>query len=483
MYQALYRKWRPKTFDEVVGQKHITDTLRSEISSGRLSHAYLFTGTRGTGKTTCAKILSRAVNCLSPSAGEPCNVCEACVGIENGSILDVIELDAASNNGVDQVRALRDEAVYTPASVKKRVYIIDEVHMLTTAAFNALLKIMEEPPEHLIFILATTEAHKVPATILSRCQRFAFKRVSAEEISARLRFVAAQEEIKLSEEAAILLARLSDGSVRDGLSLLDQCASGAGGALIDLKMALDILGLAGMESSLELLTYIAHRDAASALDFFGSLYEAGKDALSVLDELSSLLREMMYMLVADKETPQSESLRPLLEYFPVSRVVFCIDRISSVRERAQRRLDAETCLLTLCDETLSLEPESINVRLARLEKHIIPSISVPPRINTQAEPEKKANSTDMNDYAPLPGALAGPLWERMLDVLRGNLNPAEYSVISDPSKVTVSVLEGGIALNCKEAFSLRVINRQHVKDAVAAVYKSITGGDGRIVIK
>ena len=206
MYQALYRKWRPRTFDDVVGQEHITDTLKRQVAAGRLSHAYLFTGTRGTGKTTCAKILARAVNCQNPQNGNPCNTCSACLGIENGSILDVLELDAASNNGVDQVRALRDEAVYTPAAVTRRVYIVDEVHMLSTPAFNALLKILEEPPPHLLFILATTELHKVPATIKSRCQQFAFKRILPIQIAQRLEYVAGQERIPLTAEGSALLA-------------------------------------------------------------------------------------------------------------------------------------------------------------------------------------------------------------------------------------------------------------------------------------
>ena len=243
MYQALYRKWRPKTFDDVVGQAHITDTLKRQVASGRLSHAYLFTGTRGTGKTTCAKILARAVNCENPQDGNPCNACPACLGIENGSILDVLELDAASNNGVDQVRALRDEAVYTPAAVRRRVYIVDEVHMLSTAAFNALLKILEEPPAHLLFILATTELHKVPATIKSRCQQFAFKRILPMQIAQRLEYVAGQENIPLTGEGAALLARLADGGMRDALSLLDQCAGGK--SSVDEQAILDTLGLAG----------------------------------------------------------------------------------------------------------------------------------------------------------------------------------------------------------------------------------------------
>ena len=228
MYQALYRKWRPKAFADVIGQEHITETLRRQVAEGRTSHAYLFTGTRGTGKTTCAKILAKAVNCESPVDGDPCGKCPSCLGIDSGSFLDVLELDAASNNGVDQVRALRDEAVYSPANVKKRVYIVDEVHMLSTAAFNALLKILEEPPEHLMFILATTELHKVPATILSRCQRFSFRRIRPEDVARRLRFVAEQERIDLRPDGAEVLSRLADGALRDGLSLLDQCAAAGG---------------------------------------------------------------------------------------------------------------------------------------------------------------------------------------------------------------------------------------------------------------
>ena len=231
MYQALYRKYRPQTFDDVVGQNAVTQTLKNQIVHRRMSHAYLFTGTRGTGKTTCAKILAKAVNCENPIDGNPCNCCPSCRSIASGACMDVLEIDAASNNGVDNVRALRDDAIYTPSEVKMRVYIIDEVHMLSMSAFNALLKIIEEPPEHLLFILATTELHKVPATILSRCQRFAFRRITAEDIVDRLNYIAYHEGIDLEPDAASYLARLADGGMRDAVSLLDQCASAATGAI------------------------------------------------------------------------------------------------------------------------------------------------------------------------------------------------------------------------------------------------------------
>ena len=288
MYQALYRKWRPKVFSEVVGQEHITDTLRRQVAEGHTAHAYLFTGTRGTGKTTCARILAKAVNCLSPVDGEPCGRCEACRAVDAGTTLDITELDAASNNGVDQVRALREEAVYTPAVLKKRVYIIDEVHMLSTPAFNALLKILEEPPEHLMFILATTELHKVPATILSRCQRFSFKRITPADIAARLSYVAGQEGIDLRPDGAEILSRLADGALRDGLSLLDQCAA-AGGA-IDSAAVLDVLGLAGNLQTAQLLECVLRRDAKAALLLLNQLYAGGKDVGAVLGELSTLVR-------------------------------------------------------------------------------------------------------------------------------------------------------------------------------------------------
>ena len=266
MYQALYRKYRPQTFSDVVGQKSVTDTLRAQLETGKLSHAYLFTGTRGTGKTSCAKILAKAVNCENPNHGDPCGLCPSCRAIDEGSCMDVLEIDAASNNGVDSVRVLRDDAIYTPGTVKMRVYIIDEVHMLSTAAFNALLKIIEEPPAHLLFILATTELQKVPATILSRCQRFAFKRLRPDEIASRLNFIAYQEHIEIEPEAINLLARLADGGMRDGVSLLDQCASAANGS-VTLESVYASLGLAGEKRTAELMQAIKGAD-----DLFRALF-------------------------------------------------------------------------------------------------------------------------------------------------------------------------------------------------------------------
>ncbi len=379
MYQALYRKWRPRTFDDVVGQEHITETLKQQVAGDRLSHAYLFTGTRGTGKTTCAKILARAVNCRQPENGNPCNQCPACLGIENGSILDVLELDAASNNGVDQVRALRDEAVYTPAAVRKRVYIVDEVHMLSTPAFNALLKILEEPPAHLMFILATTELHKVPATIRSRCQQFAFKRILPGQIAQRLGYVAQEEGIDLTADGAALLARLADGGLRDALSLLDQCSGGR--AKVDEKEILDVLGLAGNLETAALMDQIARRDTAAALDTLARLYAGGKDVASVLGELSALARDLLLR----KTAPQGgaslltggydeATMRALGEQFTAQRLLQTLTVLQSAladRPRSgNRRTDTELCLIRLCDESLDQSLAGLAARVARLEERL-----------------------------------------------------------------------------------------------------------------
>ena len=418
MYQALYRKWRPRTFDDVVGQDHITETLKRQVASGRLSHAYLFTGTRGTGKTTCAKILSRAVNCQNPVDGNPCNQCPACLGIENGSILDVLELDAASNNGVDQVRALRDEAVYTPAAVRKRVYIVDEVHMLSTPAFNALLKILEEPPEHLMFILATTELHKVPATIKSRCQQFSFKRILPGQIAQRLGYVAGQEGIDLTGEGAALLARLADGGMRDALSLLDQCAGG--GQRVDEQEILDTLGLAGNLETAKLMCLIAARDTAGALETLGRLYGNGKDVSSVLEELSSLARDLLLR----KTAPQGgtalltggydgNTMRSLGEQFTAPRLLQILKLLQStlpeLARSSSRRTDAELCLIRLCDERLDDSAAGLAARVARLEELLAGGIPVsvvtpaPP-----AAPVPQPAAPVQSPPAPIPAAPAAP---------------------------------------------------------------------------
>ena len=422
MYQALYRKWRPKTFSDVVGQEHVTETLQRQVAEGRLSHAYLFTGTRGTGKTTCAKILAKAVNCEHPENGNPCNKCQSCLGIESGGFLDVMELDAASNNGVDHVRALRDEAIYSPAQVKKRVYIIDEVHMLSIAAFNALLKILEEPPEHLMFILATTELHKVPATILSRCQRFAFRRILPREIVGRLNYIAEQEGIDLRPDGAELLAHIADGALRDALSLLDQCA--AAGGTIDSAAVLDALGLAGNLQTAQLMDCVLRRDTKAALLLLHRLYGSGKDVGAVLGELSALARDLLISKTAPEGGAalltggyDSQTMDGLLRQADSARLIAICTTLqrtaADMNVSVNRRTDAELCLLKLCDETLSGDLSAINARIARLEQQMATGVRYAAAEGTaQAEkpaPAKTAaKPTAVEDEAPPPWEDSAP---------------------------------------------------------------------------
>ncbi len=378
MYQALYRKWRPQTFDDVIGQKHITETLKNQVRTGRLSHAYLFIGTRGTGKTTCARILARAVNCEHPVNGSPCGKCAACRGIADGSILDVVELDAASNNGVDNVRALREEAVFSPAAVKKRVYIIDEVHMLSISAFNALLKIIEEPPEHLIFILATTELQKVPATILSRCQRHNFRRIDTAELADYVAHVAEEEHFALTREAAELIARLAEGGVRDALSLLDQCSAHE---KIDVDAVYATMGLAGKRRIEDLLGRIIEHDTAAALKAFSAMWMEGKDPIAILGELFTLMRDTLMLRVAPKGGAELISgghelaaLRRFAEKLTSEELCAGMETLQSalIAARAAKspRSSAELCLVTLCSSLLKLDMPDFNARLSRIEEQL-----------------------------------------------------------------------------------------------------------------
>lgn len=397
MYQVLYRKWRPKRFADVVGQPHVTRTLLNELRGGHIAHAYLFTGSRGTGKTTCAKILSKAVNCLSPVDGDPCGECENCRGIDDGSILDVIEIDAASNNGVDNIRDLREEANYTPAKAKYRVYIIDEVHMLSTGAFNALLKTLEEPPEHVLFILATTEVHKLPATILSRCQRFDFHRIPPEEIAGRLQYVAGQENISLTDGAALMLARLADGAMRDALSLLDRCAGR--GEEITEQLVSETTGMAGHDYLYTLSNAAAKGDSGAAVAALDDLHNGSCDMSTLATELLSHFRNMMILKTAKEPekliictAEELENLRNEAERFTLDQILYNLDllqrSLENIRRGADRRTELEMALIRMCTPSLSTGLSALEARIGELERKLAAGIPTASTASVTAAPTR-----------------------------------------------------------------------------------------------
>ena len=378
MYLALYRKYRSATFDEVISQEHITTTLKNQIKTGTPAHAYLFTGSRGTGKTTCAKLMAKAVNCLSPVDGNPCGECECCKAIADGCP-DIIEMDAASNNGVDDVRALRDEVMYAPTVCKYKVYIIDEVHMLSSQAFNALLKTIEEPPAHVIFILATTEVHKVPATIVSRCQQFRFSRIDIEASTARLCEIAGKEGAKITEDAARLISRLSDGGMRDAVSLLDQCMSVSRD--IDEETVRTTAGIAGTEHLFALADCIQAHNTAQALKILDELHNESKDLMLLLDELTTHFRNLCMLSSTNMDfslipagSGSRNDLAHQTEKFTLGEIMRCLDIlqdcIAKTPKTAKRKTVAEMCLIRLCTPRLDSDTTALSLRLEKLEKKL-----------------------------------------------------------------------------------------------------------------
>ncbi len=495
MYQALYRKYRPQTFDDVVGQSAVTQTLKTQLQSGRLSHAYLFTGSRGTGKTSSAKILAKAVNCENSQDGNPCNRCKSCLAIDSGSCMDVLEIDAASNNGVDNVRDLRDDAIYTPSQVKMRVYIIDEVHMLSISAFNALLKIIEEPPEHLLFILATTELHKVPATILSRCQRFSFRRISQEDIAARLQYVAYQENIELDDDASRVLARLADGGMRDGLSLLDQCASATTGELTADKVYA-CLGIAGIQECGKLMACIADHNTGDALNLLNRFYAEGKDMGALMDELACLTRDFMVMQSAPGEAismlsgvASNQEVKSLSQRFTPAELVRMLELIQKTAagfvRSASRRMDAELCIVNLCQPELQLDAESLNARLSRLEDQMKSgSFTVsdkPSPAKPKAEEAKPAAMPKSQPSAPKAqpeqetDETPTGFWTEICSQIRKELKPPVSGFIT-PNGPVQGVLKGDfVVLICANAFTKQVVDKPEVLELISRKASAMLG--------
>ena len=472
MHQALYRKWRPSTFDEVCGQNHITDILKYETSCGKTSHAYLFCGSRGTGKTTCAKILSRAVNCEHPVNGNPCGECYACRSILDGSTTDVLEMDAASNNKVDDIRTILDEVIYTPSILKYRVYIIDEVHMLTTSAFNALLKTLEEPPEHVIFILATTEMQKLPATIISRCQRFDFRRIPTNVLTDRLAFIAKEENISLDPEAALIIARLAQGGMRDAISLFELCA--AGGNAVTPQSVSDTVGFRGRGPMSGCVRAIAAHDYAALFSIIAKTDESASDVGVFWQELIGYYRDMLviktagtaagakYLDLTDSETEMVTADASLFSKEILSYHSALLDSAyaSMGRPGMSSRTVAELTFIKMCDEKLMSGSSALLARIAALEAKIA-SGYVP------------ASGAAVSQAAP--GTAAEPVRTAAAEKT-AVCTPKAANAAQEPSKRVLRPIRAWSEIT--EEFS----KAQPAAGAMLATEKVYSDGDGKIVI-
>ncbi len=499
MYQALYRKYRPKTFDEVVGQEQVTLTLKHEIASGRIGHAFLFTGSRGTGKTSCSKIIAKAVNCPNQHDGNPCGVCPVCRGIDDGSVLDVVEIDAASNNGVDDIRQLREEAGFTPAMVKYRVYIIDETHMLSTAAFNALLKIMEEPPEHVIFILATTEVHKVPATILSRCQRFDFKRIQPSVIVGRLLDVCRQEQIRIDEDAAELIARLSEGGMRDALSLLDVCRSTADP--VTAKAVSQAAGLAVSDCLFEIASAVLERDIPAILQQMESMHQASIDFEKMCVQLISHYRGLM--MAKALKNPQEVvlnlpqdvcRLKEQATQYTMPQILYCLtvlqDTLTRMNKTSQTRTELEMAAIRMASPEMDSSLSALEARLERLEKAVMDGGAVraakaaePKAVSQQKEDAPKLEHVRDIPTEILPEEVPKELvsrfdpWSNVLEQL-SHTNKALGGALMDASAYLYKEI---VLIDCDNPFFLELIRtNEFAKQSLHQAFESVTGRDYRI---
>ena len=504
MSETLYLKWRPARFRDVVGQEKVVDVLMNQSAEERFSHAYLFTGTRGTGKTTCARILAKAINCRNKEKGDPCGVCPTCRAIENGDYLDVIEMDAASNNGIDDMRDLKEKAVYNPTEGGKKVYIIDEVHMLSTSAFNGFLKLLEEPPEHVIFILATTDVQKLPATIISRCQRFDFRRIGEEEIAARCLYVAGEEKIDLTPDGAKRVASLSDGAMRNALSALEQLA--AAGGRIDADAVSARLGLAGSEGLLAVAKAVASGDAAGALDTLGSLYDRGVSAPNFLSDLSLLFRDTA-VVKAGAGTDLlgagygREDLRPVAESLGYERIVYSMTEIgetlAALRQSPNARVDTELCLIRL-SHPVGRTPQALAARLDALEKKLDDLASRGIRVsgNQPASPaakpleerevspvqeERKPDTAGPSPSASREGPLTPvPYRAELLRELRGVIPLLPYT------QLQICDLLGGtgvLVLSCKSRPQADFLSDRTVLMKIREKAASFAGGDVNVSVR
>ena len=492
MYQALYRKYRPRFFRDVAGQEHITSVLSKEVAEKTFGHAYLFTGSRGIGKTTCAKILAKAVNCPFEKEGEPCGECEICRGIDDGSLLDITEMDAASNRNIDDIRDLRSEANFTPAVAKYRVYIIDEAHMLTKEAANALLKIMEEPPEHVIFILATTEVHRLPATILSRCMRFDYRRMPPEVIAERVKFVCKMEHIDIDDEGAMLIGKLADGGMRDALSLLDICRSSD--ETVTAETVSRCAGLAGREYLFELTDKIAEQNISEVLGAVDKLYEGSADVSRICDELISHFRNLMIVSCSKEASAilkvmPSEMLRieKQAKEFSQPEIFHAVsvlqDTLVKMSKSASKRLEFELALVKLCSPALSQSQEALLSRIEKLEKEVVllkargaaPAVQNLPVTEAvpKAEPAPVYEEIPAEPAFPVQSASSEPEfqgWEDVVELIKGK-NRMLYSFLEGSKAYLVG---GRVLIDSPNSFFIDYMqknddSREVIKNAITEV--------------
>ena len=506
MHQALYRKWRPKTFSEVCGQEHITSILRQEATEGKFNHAYLFCGSRGTGKTTCAKILSKVVNCENPIDGNPCGVCPSCLAVENATTTDVLEMDAASNNGVDNIRDIRDEVVYSPSMLKYRVYIVDEVHMLSNSAFNALLKTLEEPPAHAIFILATTELHKLPATIVSRCQRFEFRRIATDILTSRIKFIAEQENIAIDDDAARLIARYSQGGMRDSISLLELCASS--GAKIDVSSVNETIGSAGRERMMECARAIAEKNFEFLFKEIDEVVTSSKDITVFWQDLISLYRDLLVVKTVRESAKyldltdfEFKNLTALAEKFSREMLIYHCkmleEALSSMQASgAVKRIIAELCFVKMCDDNLSTTNEALLLRISKLESRLnsgdfvaakaeevskiekeekpqkaekkeikeIKEIKEDPKPEIKFEPEQKREVKQVQVAPDAKSAKPLKIWSEAVQSVQ-SLDNGAYAFLKK-TRAYIGA-DGKIHVLLTDTFGLFVVDRPAIKSALA----------------
>ncbi len=501
-YQAIYRKWRPLVFEDIVGQSHITETLKNQIITGKIGHAYLFCGTRGTGKTTAAKVFAKAVNCLNNETGSPCNECEICKGIADGSIMDVTEIDAASNNGVDNIREIREDTKYVAASAKYRIYIIDEVHMLSSGAFNALLKTLEEPPEHVIFILATTEAHKVPQTILSRCQRFDFKRIKPSDIILRLKEIAYNDGIKISEDGYRSIARLGDGSMRDALSVMERVVSSANGEEITEKIITDILGIAPLDTEFSVADAVISADSERIFDIIARVVDEGRDLHVFVDSVIKHFRDLLVCKLAENPEKLLDYSAEDIRKFKAQAEKTSFEKISSViHELTDAKAEAkwikaprimyELSFVKLCVPELDTSNDAVLLRISEVEDKIKDGITVVTQ-QMQPEPEEKKTEkitdkkTSKKLYNPIPPSelhsenpivKAAKKWDKIVQIITKTFEPLFAALMN--RQITVDA-DGIIILFDKETevMSKNIVDAH--KDVIEKGFIKASGVDCRV---